>query len=110
MTSVLAASTLPSNPAAAQEIIARQRKRKRRPERATDGTTYLPLRDSSGALRALQEVCLSPAMRLSRLAWIGHAYKLRLQRCWSPHRPANCCLTLACSEAFAGSRSCSGMG
>ena len=42
---------------AMQEIIARQRKRKRRPERATDGTTYLPYRDSSGALRALQEVC-----------------------------------------------------
>ena len=41
---------------AAQEIIARQRKRKRRPERATDGTTYLPYRESSGALRALQEV------------------------------------------------------
>ncbi|CAK0747488.1 hypothetical protein CVIRNUC_001769 [Coccomyxa viridis] len=43
-----------------REIIARQRKRKRRPERATDGTTYLPLRDSSGALRALQEAALGP--------------------------------------------------
>lgn len=47
---------LPEAACAAQEIIARQRKRKRRPERATDGTTYLPYRDSSGALRALQEV------------------------------------------------------
>ena len=48
--------SLPEVACAAQEIIARQRKRKRRPERATDGTTYLPYRDSSGALRALQEV------------------------------------------------------
>ena len=59
-----------SNPTAAQEIIARQRKRKRRPERATDGTTYLPLRDSSGALRALQEACFPP-MRLMYLIWVG---------------------------------------
>lgn len=46
-----------------QEVLVnRQRKRKRRPERAPEANAPLPYRGSSGALRTLQEVALGPDM------------------------------------------------
>ncbi|BDA41692.1 probable single myb histone 4 at N-terminal half [Coccomyxa sp. Obi] len=41
-------------------LVNRQRKRKRRPERAPEANAPLPYRASSGALRTLQEVALRP--------------------------------------------------
>lgn len=46
-----------------QEVLVnRQRKRKRRPERAPEANAPLPYRGSSGALRSLQEAALGPDM------------------------------------------------
>ncbi len=46
-----------------QEVLVnRQRKRKRRPERAPEANAPIPYRGSSGALRTLQEVALGPDM------------------------------------------------
>ncbi|KAK9908614.1 hypothetical protein WJX75_000498 [Coccomyxa subellipsoidea] len=43
-------------------LVNRQRKRKRRPERAPEANAPLPYRGSSGALRSLQEAALGPDM------------------------------------------------
>ena len=49
--------------AARQDVPNRQRKRKRRPERAAEPGSPLPYRESSGALRALQDAALGAEVR-----------------------------------------------